>query len=191
MSFLFLHHISLLFLFTDYFLSSSYHCCGYLPNDAIEAVNECISSNFDLAIASVSSVVPSMCTTVFSVDGLCTHFLVPFFSFCFSFQANTHWQFVRSFLRDKIPQFTGLLYTEAVQTGQSWKTSSLSKVLGHYNMTNASECSVFFDDLWENKKFADGLGIPFVKVSPSSGVTTGNVKNGIGLVREKCPCRFN
>jgi len=138
-------------------LGSSYHCCGYLPNDAIEAVNECISSNFDLAIAS----------------------------------ANTHWQFVRSFLRDKIPQFTGLLYTEAVQTGQSWKTSSLSKVLGHYNMTNASECSVFFDDLWENKKFADGLGIPFVKVSPSSGVTTGNVKNGIGLVREKCPCRFN
>ena len=47
------------------------------------------------------------------------------------------------------------------------------------------ECSVFFDDLWSNKKYADSVGIPFEKVSPSVGVTVADVKRGMAKVLSK------
>jgi hypothetical protein len=96
--------------------------------------------------------------------------------------ANQNWSFVRDFLRGSLPQFASLLYTEGVQTGQSYKTSSLKRVLKHYNMQANPECSVFFDDLWKNKKYADSVGIPFEKVNPSVGVTVADVKRGMAKV---------
>ena len=77
----------------DYTLKKGccYHCCGVLPNEASRAVNECISRDFDIAIAS----------------------------------ANLNWNFVREFLKDSLPQFESILYTEGVQTGQEYKTNSL------------------------------------------------------------------
>ena len=138
-------------------LGSRYDCCGYMPDQSLEAVRACQSNGFDIAVAS----------------------------------ANTHWDFVRSFLKDNYPQFAGMVYTEAVQTGQSYKATSLSAVLRHYQMEETPECAVFFDDLWSNKKYADATGIPFEKVDPQRGVSTANVQSGLAKARENCRCGLN
>ncbi|QDZ17899.1 hypothetical protein A3770_01p04170 [Chloropicon primus] len=103
--------------------------------------------------------------------------------------ANLNYNFVRQFLSENFPpELTDKLYTEAVQTGQSYKTKSLTAVLRHYELESNPECAVFFDDLWSNKKYADSVGIPFEKVNPDYGVSMSNVKTGIGKARENCRC---
>ncbi len=100
--------------------------------------------------------------------------------------ANTHWTFVRNFLKQEYPAFKSLVYTEAVQTGQSYKTSELERILRHYDMASTPACAVFFDDLWSNKQYADSVGVPFVKVDPGVGVTTNDVRAGMQRVEEAC-----
>ena len=49
--------------------------------------------------------------------------------------ANRNYNFVRDFLGANFPsELTSKLYTEAVQTGQSYKTSSLTAVLRYHGM---------------------------------------------------------
>ncbi|WZN61578.1 N-acetyltransferase domain-containing protein [Chloropicon roscoffensis] len=103
--------------------------------------------------------------------------------------ANRNYNFVRDFLGANFPsELTSKLYTEAVQTGQSYKTSSLTAVLRYHGMQSNPGCAVFFDDLWSNKKYADDVGIPFEKVDPDYGVSVTNVKDGIDKVRKGCAC---
>eukprot|EP00212_Chloropicon_laureae_P003394 CAMPEP_0197487002 /NCGR_PEP_ID=MMETSP1311-20131121/2017_1 /TAXON_ID=464262 /ORGANISM="Genus nov. species nov., Strain RCC856" /LENGTH=233 /DNA_ID=CAMNT_0043030443 /DNA_START=10 /DNA_END=712 /DNA_ORIENTATION=- len=93
--------------------------------------------------------------------------------------ANTHWAYVRSFLRNNIPPFRSLLQTEAVQTGHWYKTTTLNAVLRHYNASSEPQCAVFFDDLWSNKQYADATGVHFVKIIPDSGISEANVEAGM------------
>ncbi len=87
----------------------------------------------------------------------------------------------------------GLLFSfgacaEAVQTGHSYKTTTLNAVLRHYNASSEPQCAVFFDDLWSNKRYADATGVHFVKVNPDSGVSMSDVSKGLQAVKDSCTC---
>lgn len=104
--------------------------------------------------------------------------------------ASCETDFQKAFLRDAVDGgifSDDMLSSQAYQACQPDKYPALLKVLDHFDMENAPECAIFFDDKSFNGKFSAQADVPFVLVDPEYGVTWNDFWQGMTMLDKKCP----